>query len=85
MKTGEKVICIEDGKNEECPEYASPLIKGNVYVVKAAVETPSGKTGIQLIGVSLPPIWSHQSFSPKRFRLLEEMKMASKQQQAQVA
>lgn len=79
MTAGDKVICIYAGKNPDAPEYNSPLIAGNVYVVKAAVTTPSGMTGIQLIGVSLHPAWSHQSFLPRRFRLLQEMKMKSAQ------
>lgn len=78
MNIGDKVICVEAGRNADFPQYKSPLRLNGVYVIQNIVTTPSGKTGLQLIGVSLPPEWGHQSFSPRRFRLLSAMKMEAR-------
>ncbi len=85
MDTGQKVICIDAGANNTFPEYQSPLIKDNVYVVRAVVPLRSGKIGIQLIGVALPPAWTNQSFAPERFRLLDELKALNKQKKQEFA
>ena len=80
FKPGQKVICIRAGANEAWPWYQSPLIDGNVYVVRGTVMTPIGKIGIQLIGLEPHQDFNQQSFCATRFKLLEEMKMEVKQQ-----
>jgi hypothetical protein len=71
---GEKVVCVDDSRNKKFPDYESPIRVGNIYVVSAIVDTPSGIKGWRLIGVAPPPIWTMQCFLPERFRLLSEMK-----------
>jgi len=74
MRAGDKLVCVNDSRNKDFPEYASPLVAGKVYVVRDVIQTPSGKPGVVLVGVQLPETWPHQSFSLSRFRPLLEMK-----------
>ncbi len=82
MKTGDKVICINDNFPPHCfDKYSELPLKGRVYVVRDSKEW-MGQLGIWLIGISgvHNTTWNDETgFCAWRFRLLSEMKQEAKE------
>lgn len=88
MKTGDKIICVENSDVIESitfKVYKCPLIKGNVYVVGSIKQAPNGESGIVLLGITPPPEWGHPIFGFWRFRSLESLKETASKKQLQIA
>ena len=80
MKTGDKVVCVDDSPCQTCGASVN-VIKHQVYVVEHSC---NDRPAISLIGIR-PNCGSGLFYRADRFRLLDELKSANKQQQAQVA
>lgn len=81
MKTGDKVVCINDNPTDHrCFKKltAVPIKKGVVYVINDA-RLMHNMPSVTLIGVNYRcPICFNKHFKAKRFRLLEELKQEAK-------
>ena len=78
MNNGDKVVCVDDSPSK-CPccmgVKDERLILNNVYVVRNAVTLPSGRVGLELLGMTPPhKTLKGGTYDVYRFRLLDEMK-----------
>lgn len=76
MKTGDKVVCVDDA----LPDWAIPLcsariVNGKTYCVRSVGEW-HGEFAVRVVGITCAFHQSGQEcgFQPFRFRLLDELK-----------
>lgn len=76
MRTGDKVVCVDDSPSrcKCCTGMKCPLIKWNVYVVRATGKTETGKPFVELIGIRPDHHQTVFGYDQSRFRLLAQMK-----------
>ena len=90
MKVGDKVVCVDASPCQFCGAPV-PLIKDNVYVIRAVREISCVKTPVVVDVIGIYPK-CHETYNmkpighrPSRFRKLDEMKEAARKSQKKTA